>query len=225
LALVETATLLRAGALIGIIASFAMPGATGELHAVASSVSVGDRGGQRPALAQYRARQIAEGAVAAAGPATPDRRPSFGYRFKQWSLRVGVFLLGMVILGFLAVSALFLPPAGGWFIYVFLLPFLVWVPAMTLHPAAGWALGGFWLVCFPALRRWLHTTPSGERWCERWRSFVALFDGGDPGTASWRGFSSAGSRRASSPTDRGGKSSTFSGRGGRFGGGGSSSRW
>ena len=43
-------------------------------------------------------------------------------------------------LGFLAVAALFSPPLWAWFIYLFLLPFLVWLPGMTLHPAAGWAL-------------------------------------------------------------------------------------
>lgn len=144
---------------------------------------------------------------------------------EQWLLPVAVFLMGMAIFGFLAISALFLPPAGAWFIYLFLLPFLVWLPGMTLHPAAGWVLGGVWLVGFPALRRWLHTTPAGERWRERWRRWVARFDGGDPTAARWGRFFSAGSRRPSGRGSRGGKSSDFSGRGGRFGGGGSSSRW
>ena len=139
-------------------------------------------------------------------------------------MQVGVFLMAMVILGFLAVSALLSPPFWAWFIYLFLLPFFVWLPGMTLHPAAGWAISGAWLVAFPALRWWMHRTPSGTRWRVRQERRIARFGAGDAGRGSWRWTGSLRSRGAARP-GRSGGSSGFFGRGGRFGGGGASGRW
>ena len=97
----------------------------------------------------------------------------------QWLPQVGVFLMGMTILGFLAVSALFVPPFWAWFIYLFLLPFFVWLPGMTLHPAVGWAIAGAWLIAFPVLRWWLWSTPTGGQWRELGRGeVVACVDAG-----------------------------------------------
>lgn len=201
------------------------------LHAVLAApralptTSVPNPGSEPTAVAQPATEHVAEQPAAAAQPAAPDRLPSLRYRIKQWLLPAGVFLMAMVILGFLAISALFAPPFWAWFIYLFLLPFLVWMPGMTLHPAVGWALCGTWLVAFPALRRWLYTTPSGKRWLERQRGRLARFEGGDPSAARWRVPSSSGSRTSSGRNRGGGSSSGLSGGGGRFGGGGSSSRW
>ncbi len=177
----------------------------------------------RVTLARLASRQTGEEPAATSEPAIPDRQPSLRYRIKRWLLPVGVFLMAMAILGFLAVAALFAPPFWAWFIYLFLLPFLVWMPGMTLHPAAGWPLAAAWLIAFPVLRRWLYTTPSGKRWLARQRRRLARFEGGDPAAARWRVPWSSGSPGSAA---RGGRTSSgFSGRGGRFGGGGGSSRW
>jgi uncharacterized membrane protein YgcG len=143
---------------------------------------------------------------------------------RDWLPRIGVFLMAMAILGFLGFAALFLPPAGAWFIYLFLMPFFVWLPGMTLHPAAGWVICGAWLVAFPALRWWMRNTPSGRRWRRRQSRRWARFDGGEPGSASWSWRGSTSSRGSSGRSHAGG-SSGLSGRGGRFGGGGASGRW
>ena len=154
---------------------------------------------------------VGEQAAVSGEPATPKRQPSRRYRVNQLLLPVGVFLMAMVILGFLAVSALFAPPFWAWFLYLFLLPFLVWLPGWTLHPAAGWALAGAWLVAFPLLRRWLYATPAGRQWLVRQRRRLARFEGGDPSAAGWRIPWSSSSRRSAGGSRATGTSSTFSG--------------
>jgi uncharacterized membrane protein YgcG len=217
-------TFLRTATVAGIIALFATLGTPCNLPAATGRALGDDLGSEPVTLAQPEAEPAGGASAASVEPAMPEPRPSLRYRIMQWLPRVGVFLMAMVILGFLAISALFLPPAGAWFIYLFLTPFLIWLPGMTLHPAAGWIVSGAWLVAFPLVRRWLFTTPAGERWRKRfWRS-LARFEG-DPAGASWGTSWSAGSRRSSGSSSRGGGSSGFSGGGGRFGGGGSSSRW
>ena len=159
-----------------------------------------------------------------AEPQVPTPSPSLRYRIQQWLPRVGVFLMAMVIFGFLAFSALFLPPLGAWFIYLFLMPFFVWIPGWTLHPIAGWAVCGAWLVAFPLLRRWIYTTPSGKRWRRRQQRWIARFEGGEADSGSWKWSGSLRSR-GSAGSSRSGSFSGLSGRGGRFGGGGASGRW
>ncbi len=157
-------------------------------------------------------------------PLVPARRLSLRYRLGQWLLPVGVFLMAMVILGFLAFSALSLPPLGAWFIYLFLMPFFIWIPGWTLHPIAGWGICGAWAVAFPLLRRWLYATPSGELWLRRQRGWLDRFGSGEPVSGSW-GRSGSWRSNNSAGSGRSGRSSGFSGGGGRFGGGGASGRW
>jgi uncharacterized membrane protein YgcG len=221
----RAAVSLETLALILILGSFALT-ATGRGLAALPGHTLGADSGIEPVASNHldSDSNTVEGANSVDEPSTPRRRPSFGYVAKQWLLRAGFLLMVLLILGFLGVSALFLPPLGAWFIYLFLLPFLAWLPGMVFHPAVGWALCGAWLITFPVTRRWLYNTPSGRRLIRRQRGWLARFEGGDLPSGSWRPTHSPRSSGSSS-LGGSGRSSVFSPRGGRFGGGGASGRW
>jgi uncharacterized protein len=166
----------------------------------------------------------AAGSGASATASEAGLAEALGRWWRHWNLRLGVFAMAMALLGFLAYSALLVSPVGAWFIYLFLMPFLVWLPGWTLHPIAGWLLCGAWAVLFPWLRRRLRDSPSGRRWRRRQLRRWVAFGAGEVsfGGQAWSG-SSIG--RSSAGGSRGGGSATLTGGGGRFGGGGASSRW
>jgi uncharacterized protein len=99
-------------------------------------------------------------------------------------------------------AALRTPGAGGWFLYVFLTPFLFVFPAAVAGLLAGVAAAGGWLVLFPILRSFWPKGPTGRGGRGGWGP---IFTGGGSGG--------------------GGFSGGFSGGGGSFGGGGASGGW
>ncbi|MCU0303747.1 MAG: TPM domain-containing protein [Thermoanaerobaculales bacterium] len=119
---------------------------------------------------------------------------------------IAVVLLGL--LGTFGLGALFAKGIGGWFLYLFLVPFISGLSGAML--GSRWATVAViaWLVGFPILRILLWSTGAGKS-----------FRASHPTWTSWG--SSAGSWGGSSWGGGGG----FSGGGGSFGGGGASGGW
>ncbi len=121
--------------------------------------------------------------------------------------RLVASLVIVPVLGIFSFTALFAPGFGGWFLYLFLIPFWAVFPSIVLTPYVGLPLLAVWLIGFPILKIWLGSTPAGKAFLKA-----------RPGLA----------RVASSVARSGGRSGRsggFSGGGGSFGGGGASSRW
>ncbi|MDQ6620539.1 MAG: TPM domain-containing protein [Pseudomonadota bacterium] len=129
-----------------------------------------------------------------------------------WPLRilVGAFIFGIIgMFTFIGIST---PGAGGWFLYVFLIPFWAMFPIVIVGPHGALALLATYVVAFPVAKVWLSRTA----WYQK-----AAHDLKTTGHASIGGMvlSSGGS---SSGSDSGGG---FSGGGGSSGGGGASGSW
>lgn len=118
---------------------------------------------------------------------------------------LGILIVGAV-LGVFSLSALFTEGFGGWFQYLFLIPFWAVFPNLLLTPYVGLALLFFWLIGFPILKVWLGKTASGKAFLKAHPRLASI--------------ATAAQKMASSRSSGG-----FSGRGGSFGGGGASSRW
>lgn len=138
-------------------------------------------------------------------PADPPRRVTSD---APWPARILGLLLFLGFLSLFMLSALFSSGCSGWFLYLFLVPFLVAFPSAIVHPKVGVALAAVWLIAFPILKLILAYTGWGKRFT---KEYPGLSRWGRSGGSSWSGggFSSGG----------------FSGGGGSFGGGGASSSW
>lgn len=113
---------------------------------------------------------------------------------------LGVFLLFISPFAYFAIA---LPGSGGWFMYVFLIPFFLLFPMVAGGTVAA-VVGGLWAVLGAILR---------IIWPDKWR----IKSEGDGFTGGWK---SSGSGWSSSSSGGG-----FSGGGGSFGGGGASGSW
>ncbi|HEX6204010.1 MAG TPA: TPM domain-containing protein [Thermoanaerobaculia bacterium] len=68
------------------------------------------------------------------------------------------------VVGTFSLTALATPGRGGWFLYLFLVPFYALFPTFIVHPRAGLVMVVLWLVLFPILRPLV-----GRRgWAKRW---------------------------------------------------------
>jgi uncharacterized protein len=134
-----------------------------------------------------------------------------------WVVPLLIFLL---VVGTFSLSAIRAPGCGGWFLYVFLMPFYYFIPSMIL-PWLGLVSVGIWAVAFPILRAVLgKRPPGGGRWGGGggrgfFPPFVFFPVGGGGRHRGSGGWSSGG----------GGFGGGFSGGGGSFGGGGASGSW
>ena len=187
-----------------------------------SRIQAETRGGEDPAVSitSTSSGYLYSNREAASGPEERSMRSLV----RRWWQPVGVLLMALSILGFLGFSALFLPPLGAWFIYLFLVPFLIWLPGMALGPAAGWVCTGLWLLAFPLLRHRILTSRAGARLRRAYLGWWNRFGSGSPGGAG--SFANVGRRPGASPSTSGSRGSSRPvGKGGRFGGGGASGRW
>jgi len=107
---------------------------------------------------------------------------------------------------------LFIPGCGGWFLYVFLIPFYAAFPMVVLGTMGGMTILAFYVFAFPILKLILGQTNLGIRMA---KTMATANRGGGRGWSGGSGWSSGGSR----------SSGGFSGGGGSFGGGGSSGSW
>lgn len=124
---------------------------------------------------------------------------------------VAVSLLLLSVLGLFSAMALITPGGGGWFLYVFMIPFNSLFPIALFGPRIGGIFAITWIVGGPILRLLLPRTARGKRWREK------------IGPMQWRGGSSSSSSRGWSSGSGGGGG--YSGGGGSFGGGGASGGW
>jgi uncharacterized protein len=133
--------------------------------------------------------------------------------------RVVMFLVFAVVIGIFSLVALATEGAGGWFLYLFLVPFWFAFPLAIFGAPMGAFFGLGWLLAFPPLHRLLRKKRKegklfkGTKWST----------GGVPGGGwvwSTRGGGFGGSRGGWS-----GGGGGFRGGGGSFGGGGASGRW
>ena len=120
---------------------------------------------------------------------------------------IGLFIFS--ILGAFTFMGLIVPGCGGWFLYVFLIPFYAAFPMVVLGPTVTIVVGAIYLVGFPILKLILKNTPWRKSLEKKMNSSGSRGSGWSLGSGSSGGSSSGG----------------FSGGGGSFGGGGSSGSW
>jgi uncharacterized protein len=128
-----------------------------------------------------------------------------------WPARIfaGLFIFG--IIGFFTFAGIMATGGGGWFLYVFLMPFWAAFPMALFGVPVGFVMLGIYLVGFPILRARLPRT----EWYRQKMSRLEAMGGGSGGAV-------AGGGSSSSDSSSGGG---FSGGGGSSGGGGASGSW
>jgi uncharacterized protein len=134
---------------------------------------------------------------------------------------LGARILGMLIfvfvIGIFSLAAIATPGGGGWFLYLFLVPFYLLFPMFLVHVLAGPIAAALWLVLFPILR------PLARRrgWTKR------FFDQGGSRRYRRGGWGGGGPFLGGGGFGGGGfgGGGGFSGGGGSFGGGGASGSW
>lgn len=127
--------------------------------------------------------------------------------------RFFVLAMYLLVVGTFSFQALYAPGGGGWFLYLFLMPFHLIFPSFVL-PWLGVVLLLSWIVGYPILRTYLKA--SGKL-----AKASSTFRGGGRGGGFFGGGGFGGGGGGWSSGGGGG----FSGGGGSFGGGGSSSSW
>lgn len=130
------------------------------------------------------------------------------FRGKLGALAISLVLLGA--LGLFSSMAVITPGGGGWFLYLFMIPFNSLFPFAFFGPRVGAIFAVTWIVGAPILRLILPRTPAGKRWRDK------------IGPLQWKGGSGSGGGWSSSSGSSGGG---YSGGGGSFGGGGASGSW
>jgi uncharacterized protein len=115
------------------------------------------------------------------------------------------------VIGVFATTALFSKGAGGWFLYLFLIPFFFAFPGAMLGGKWGLIIVAAWLIGFPILRAIIWHTGVGEDFRTthpKWTTWSSSGGGWSSGGGGWSGGGGG-----------------FSGGGGSFGGGGASGGW
>ncbi|HEX2164168.1 MAG TPA: TPM domain-containing protein, partial [Thermoanaerobaculia bacterium] len=75
---------------------------------------------------------------------------------------IGLLVFALVI-GTFSFAALGTPGGGGWFLYLFLVPFYLIFPIFLIHPFAGPLAAGTWLIGYPLLRTVFQKRKWGDR--------------------------------------------------------------
>lgn len=137
--------------------------------------------------------------------------------------------LGVGVLLFLfpfTQAALFTRGGAGWFLGLFLTPFLTVFPA-ALFGVRALVVPALWLLLFPPLKLWIGRQQKKGRFGPRPRRSAPRSSGGWGGWGGWGGGAGGFGGGFGGGGSGGGWSSGggFSGGGGSFGGGGASSRW
>jgi uncharacterized protein len=177
---------------------------------------------------RFRAGQFAAGiqegveAVAKVLQKEPLPEPAPSAKGKEapglvfYFLFFGIFLL---VVGTFSLLALGGSGCQSWFLYLFLVPFWTFFPAV-LHPGVGAVTGLGWLLLFPLLKWVLFKTAWGQELRQRHKGlFSAGISHRRRGSGGLGGFFSGGFGGG------GFSGGGFSGGGGSFGGGGASSSW
>jgi uncharacterized protein len=160
-------------------------------------------------------------AIVAALEGRPDTtaRPAATDRFApvdmSWPARIFLSAAIFSIIGLFTFGGIMTAGAGGWFLYVFLIPFWTLFPMPFFGIRVGFVMLGVHLLGFPVIRMWLARTA----WYGKMKSRLDATR-----SASSGGFVSGGGDRSSSDSSSGGGGG-FSGGGGSSGGGGASGSW
>jgi len=146
---------------------------------------------------------------------TPSAAPD---RFKPvpipWPARILIALIVFGILGLFTFGGIMMPGAGGWVIYVFMMPFWTVFPMPLFGVPAGWTILGLHVIGFPIVRA---RVARSEWYRKKVKSRPATGGRTRSGVA---GYSSS-----SDSSSSGGGGGGFSGGGGDSGGGGASGSW
>ncbi len=128
--------------------------------------------------------------------------------------QLGAFILFLIIMVPMSLTAIAAQGCAGWFLYAFLMPFWLTVPLALLGRPPGLFFLPAWIVGYPILRAAFGRRLAGGK--APWSGPFASGGRGWSSTRGWRGGGWSGGRSGG-----GG----FSGGGGGFGGGGASSGW
>jgi uncharacterized protein len=148
-----------------------------------------------------------------AGSNDANRSSSGPSAAMDWPMRIliGAFVFG--IIGLFTIIGIMTPGFGGWFLYVFLIPFWAAFPIAIIGSKVSPVLLAIYVICFPAAKLLLKHTA--------WYAKAAQ-DLKVKGRASIGGFTvMSGGSSGGGSSDGGG----FSGGGGSSGGGGASGSW
>ena len=148
---------------------------------------------------------------AIAGEYTAEQTVAEG---SDWGIGDRIFsgLFIFVLLGIFTLAGLRSKGAGGWVLYVFLMPFYALFPHASIGYTGGIILFGAYIIGFPILRSIFKK--------KGWQD-----DNSSSGGSSGGGWSSGSGWCRSGGSSFGGGGGGFSGGGGSFGGGGSSGSW
>jgi len=147
--------------------------------------------------------------------ALPAAQPEQPIQGVPWPMRILMGALFFGVVGVFSLSALGTDGCGGWFLYLFLVPFYLAFPSALIHPLAGPVAAGIWLLAFPLLR-----AVFGKRHRPKWLTAMASQTHGGRRGGFFGGFGGFGGGGGGGFSGGG-----FSGGGGSFGGGGASSGW
>jgi uncharacterized protein len=141
------------------------------------------------------------------------KRPSNGFfPIKDWPIRIllGAFVFG--IIGLFTFMGVVTPGFGGWFLYVFLVPFWAMFPIAIVGSKVALVLLGIYVISFPSAKLLVARTA----WYAKAAKDLKL-----KGRASIGGFTVMAGGSSGGGSSGGG----FSGGGGSSGGGGASGSW
>lgn len=160
---------------------------------------------------------ILAGVEGAELPAPPPRASGGGFPIAARLIGGAIFVL---VVGLFSLTAIATPGGGGWFLYLFLVPFYLLFPMFIVHALAGPVMAVLWLVLFPILRRLFGRRSWAQRWMDRQGGSRRYHRGGWGGGPFIGGVGGGGFRGGGF-----GGGGGFSGGGGSFGGGGASGSW
>jgi uncharacterized protein len=171
-------------------------------------------------------RGVSDGVTAIVGTleGRPDAipQPAARARFRpvdmSWPTRIGLSAIILGILGMFTFAGIMTPGAGGWFVYVIMIPFWALFPMPFFGVRVGLVVLGVHLIGFPIVRARLARTA----WYRKMRARLAAKGSPGGGIVTSGGGGSSSSDESSDSSSSGGG---FSGGGGSSGGGGASGSW
>ena len=159
---------------------------------------------------------VRAGTIAVLSAIRGSYTPSSGISVPRPDLRSRILFFGifLVVVGVFTYATILTPGGSGWFLYLFLTPFWLIFPLVSLGVVAGGLLFVCYFLGVPIAKAWFAGTDSGRRAFKRLQSTQTTRGGGGTWWASSGGGFSGG-----------GGGGGFSGGGGGFSGGGASGSW
>ena len=140
--------------------------------------SEGIEGGVEAIVGALEGRQLEAMPLAADGGDGEYSDLGLGPRFL-------IFLFFLAIISVFAWTALFTPGCGGWFLWVFLMPFMGLFPAVLVHPWVGGVMLALWVVVAPVIRLFFSRTIAGRKLRKRHPIFASTGTFGGSSRGGW----------------------------------------